>query len=102
MFRTNDVVRYMGMDVSQEGRILSLKSDNKQSEQLANGGVYLVNPSVLKKFDPQSGIKLSLEDGILPAILNTNAVVSGIECKGNFIDIGVRDDYFRAPEILLQ
>ena len=54
------------------------------------------------QFDPQSGIKLSLEDGILPAILNTNAVVSGIECKGNFIDIGVPDDYFRAPEILLQ
>lgn len=102
LFRTNDVVRYMGTDVYKEGRILSLKSDNKQSEQLANGGVYLVNPSVLKQFDPQSGIKLSLEDGILPAILNTNAVVSGIECKGNFIDIGVPDDYFRAPKILLQ
>lgn len=102
LFRTNDVVRYMGMDVSKEGRILSLKSDNKQSEQLANGGVYLVNPSVLKQFEPQIGIKLSLEDGILPAILNINAVVSGIECQGNFIDIGVPDDYFRASEILLQ
>ena len=102
LFGTNEVGRYMGMDVAEDGRILSLKSESVAVGQLANGGVYLLAPSVLKQFDSQADVKLSLEDDILPTIMNTNGVLYGVECRGRFIDIGIPDDYFRAAEVIPQ
>src|SRR5512135_2706910 len=40
LFRTSEEGRYMGMDVSPQGRILELKSGTGQPDRLANGGVY--------------------------------------------------------------
>ncbi|HEY8094483.1 MAG TPA: nucleotidyltransferase family protein [Methylobacter sp.] len=103
--RSNEVGRYMGMDVAEEntvnaGKILSLKSGTAQIGRLINSGVYLVNPAVLHQFDDDIGSKLSLEDDIFPCIVDGGARIYGIEFKGDFIDIGVPDDYFRADKIL--
>ncbi len=100
LFRTTETGRYMGMGVVADGRIISLKSESGEPGQLANGGVYLINPSVLKQFDSKIGINMSLENDILPTILNANGLLNGLECQGRFIDIGIPEDYFRAPEIL--
>lgn len=100
LFRTNEIGRYMGLDVKADGEIVSLKSGTGQPGRLANGGVYLINPSVLAmaKFAP--GQKLSLEDDLLPAFLAQGGKLHGLECPGGFIDIGVPQDYFRAAEVL--
>ena len=42
LFRTSEKGRYMGIEVSSEGRITSLKSGIEQGSRLANGGVYWV------------------------------------------------------------
>ena len=102
LFRTTEVGRYMGMDVAADGRIISLKSDNTESGLLSNGGVYLINPSVLKMFDSKTEINMSLENEILPTIMDANGLLNGLECLGRFIDIGIPEDYFRASEILPQ
>lgn len=100
LFRTNEEGRYMGMDVSPQGRITSLKSGAGQSGRLANGGVYLVRLDALQseKFPP--GVKVSLEDDILPVAMESGQRLFGLEFHGNFIDIGVPDDYYRAPTLL--
>ena len=100
LFRANEIGRYMGMEMAVDGRILTLKSGTDQLSRLANGGVYLLNPSVLSKVSFVSGSKLSLEDDILSAIVANGGVLYGLECAGKFIDIGVPEDYFRAADVL--
>lgn len=100
LFQTNEVGRYMGMDVKPDGEIVSLKSGMGEPGRLANGGVYLVNPSVLAKSKFVPGHKLSLEVDLLPAFAAQGGKLYGLEFPGSFIDIGVPQDYFRAAEIL--
>jgi D-glycero-alpha-D-manno-heptose 1-phosphate guanylyltransferase len=90
----------MGMDVSPQGVITSLKSGSDQLGRLANGGVYWVNPVNLRneKFPPNN--KFSLEDDIFPAAGALGQHLMGLEFSGTFIDIGVPTDYYRAPALL--
>jgi len=100
LFSTHEEGRYMGMDVSQQGQIESLKSDTAQPRRLANGGVYLVNPRSLSNINITKGDKVSLEDDIFPAVIDAGQRLFGIEFLGDFIDIGVPDDYYRAQTLL--
>lgn len=100
LFRTHEEGRYMGMDISPQGQITSLKSGMGRQDRLANGGVYWVSPRALisKTFSPSD--KVSLEDDIFPAAIAVGQRLMGIEFSGTFIDIGVPDDYHRAPALL--
>lgn len=100
LFRTDEAGRYMGVDIESDGRITNLKSGTKKLGQLVNGGIYLVSPSVLKWLSFGKGAAVSLEDEILPEIIQENGRVFGSEFTGGFIDIGVPTDYHRAEEIL--
>jgi D-glycero-alpha-D-manno-heptose 1-phosphate guanylyltransferase len=100
LFRTSEEGRYMGIDISPQGNILSLKSGTGRPGRLANGGVYWVNPRALigNKFSP--GDKISLEDDIFSAIDINKQRLLGMEFSGTFIDIGIPEDYYRAPALL--
>lgn len=100
LFRTNEVGRYMGMDVTPQGQITSLKSGSSQPGRLANGGVYWVRSRALLSGKFALGDKVSLEDDIFPAAMAFGQRLFGIEFPGAFIDIGVPDDYQRAPTLL--
>jgi len=100
LFRTNEDGRYMGMEVSPQGQILSMKSGADGLGRLANGGVYWVRPQVLDEAGFGVGRKASLEDDILPTMLTAGRHLFGIEFSGTFIDIGVPDDYLRAASLL--
>ena len=100
LFRANEAGRYMGMQVKADGEIALLRSGTGEPGHLANGGVYLVNPSVPERTKFVSGNKLSLEDDLLPALAAQGVTFYGFECAGSFIDIGVPDDYFRAADVL--
>ena len=100
LFRTREEGRYMGMEISPQGRITSLKSGTGRPGRLANGGVYLVNPRALirKRFSP--GDKVSLEDDMFPTAMALGQRLMGMEFPGIFIDIGVPEDYHRALALL--
>jgi D-glycero-alpha-D-manno-heptose 1-phosphate guanylyltransferase len=100
LFRTAEAGRYMGMGVAADGRITSLKSGAGTPGRLANGGVYLVKPETLGSHTWNKGAKVSLEDDILPATVAAGRRLYGLECSGRFIDIGVPEDYSRAPGLL--
>ena len=51
LFRTSEQGRYMGIELSSEGRITSLKSGVEQGFRLANGGVYWVHPTAVLAAD---------------------------------------------------
>jgi D-glycero-alpha-D-manno-heptose 1-phosphate guanylyltransferase len=100
LFRTHEAGRYMGLDISPQGRIVSLNSGIGQTGRLANGGVYWVNPLALISEKFSLGDKLSLEDDIFPASLALGQHLLGLEFSGAFIDIGVPVDYRRASLLL--
>ncbi len=100
LFHANEKGRYMGMDVSPQGQITLLKSGTGHPGRLANGGVYWVHPRALRGGRFASGDKASLEDDIFPAAMASGQRLFGIEFPGTFIDIGVPDDYHRAPALL--
>lgn len=99
LFKTSENGRYMGIEVSPEGRITSLKSGIEQGSRLANGGVYWVHPRVLSEA-PSLGEKMSLEDDLFPRAFAAGRRLFGIEFTGTFIDIGLPNDYHRASTLL--
>lgn len=99
LFRTSEKGRYMGIEISPEGRVTSLKSGVEQGGRLANGGVYWVHPRVLSGAWKAGG-KLSLEDDLFPGAFAAGERLFGIEFAGTFLDIGVPDDYHRASTVL--
>lgn len=96
LFRTSESGRYMGVEMDQEGRIISLASGIKQGSRLANGGIYLVNPALFKSLGLITGTAISLEDELIPQVMHAGGKLNGIEFGGRFIDIGIPDDYRRA------
>ena len=100
LFSTSDTGRYMGLDVDAEHRIVALRSEGVQPRWLANGGVYLVKPEFLNASAWKRGIRFSLEEDIMPALLKDGARFYGHECGGRFIDIGVPEDYVRSATML--
>jgi D-glycero-alpha-D-manno-heptose 1-phosphate guanylyltransferase len=99
LFRADEPGRYMGMEVTPEGKITALKTDMAQPGRLANGGVYWIQPRALEKQHGLTG-KFSLEDEYLPAALAAGQKLYGIHFDATFIDIGVPADYRRAQQLL--
>lgn len=100
LFRSNEDGRYMGMDISPQGEILSMKTSAAGLGRLSNGGAYWVRPQALQSAGFELGKPVSLEDDIFPAMLSAGRRLLGVEFCGTFIDIGVPDDYFRAGSLL--
>ena len=99
-FRTDEIKRYMLINISPKGEILSLNSPELVSSGLANGGVYLIEPSALDLLGGKIQENTSLENQLLPNYISNGGKLFGQECKGKFIDIGLPEDYFKASDIL--
>jgi len=100
LFRTSEAGRYMGVEVRSDGEIDSLNLGPGKRSHLANGGVYLMNPSVLGNPAFTPGNTFSLEDDLLPASVAQGHKLFGIEFHGTFIDIGTPKDYLQASSLL--
>lgn len=100
LFRSSEGGRYMGMDVAPDGRIRAFRSGQSSVGALANGGVYLIDPTLLRRSPFLAGDKASLEDEILPALLGAGGAFHAVAFSGRFIDIGVPADYFRAGDVI--
>ena len=100
LFRPNEKKRYAGIEINVDGTILSLKSETTDLSSLANGGVYLIDPRVLKKVGFLAGEKASLENDLLQNLIKQKVRLNGLEFDGRFIDIGVPQDYERASSLL--
>ena len=101
IIKLNQPDRYMGIEMNGNGKIASFNSITDQKFHLANGGVYLINPSILNKMEWSHDNNVSLENKLLPEFSASGGKLFGIECKGKFIDIGVPEDYYRAHEVLI-
>jgi D-glycero-alpha-D-manno-heptose 1-phosphate guanylyltransferase len=99
LFESNDRVRYMGIDLDAQGRILQLQGRDR-SPHLANGGVYWLRPDVFREHTIRGESQQSLETDIFPALLRAGRKLYGRSFTGTFIDIGMPDDFRRAQKLL--
>jgi D-glycero-alpha-D-manno-heptose 1-phosphate guanylyltransferase len=97
LFRSPESGRYGGVRIGAEGELLALAANERGG--LANGGVYLMEHSMLDGPWP-AGDAVSLEGDILPFALRSGRRLYGLECPGRFLDIGVPEDYVRAGALL--
>jgi D-glycero-alpha-D-manno-heptose 1-phosphate guanylyltransferase len=97
LFRNTDPARFMGVGLADDGRITALRSP---TAPLANGGVYLFEPSALRDLVHEPGHAVSLENDLFPRLFTQGQRFAGFECPGEFIDIGVPHDYHRAAHVL--
>lgn len=96
LFRTSESGRYMGLEVSEDGRVTGLRSGAGTPGRLANGGVYWVDGGALAG---RAAVTQSLEDDIFPQASAAGQRLYGREFSGAFIDIGVPADYYRAASL---
>lgn len=102
LFKSNEAGRYMGIELEASGKILSLKSGSKDVGCDANGGIYIINPNILSNSTFVPGQNCSLEDDLVPERLAAGRHIYGLPIQGDFIDIGVPADYYRAADMLIR
>ena len=96
LFKTLDIDRYMGVNLSKDSRILSLKGSYNGIENMANGGVYVINPRTLMPSHNKLGNKFSIEEDLIAKEIKRGKNIVGYSSDAFFIDIGVPSDYQRA------
>lgn len=100
VFKSQEADRYMGMDIDATGKILGIQNGTKEIGSLANGGVYWVRAESLNSISQSNSLPLSLESDLFPWLLKTQGGMFALKGDGQFIDIGVPQDYARAEIIL--
>ena len=95
LYKVEKNTRYLGVTLDDCSKI---QSYNDASSQLINGGCYLFDKKSLAQFK-QKG-PLSLEKEILPVLMNQGHCY-GQHFNGQFIDIGIPEDYARCQNLNL-
>jgi D-glycero-alpha-D-manno-heptose 1-phosphate guanylyltransferase len=96
--KTDDPSRYMGINIDNHGKILSL--DNKLVSNIVNGGVYVVRTKSLFDFNHAPGLPISLEYDVLPEAIHKGQRCIGRICNDVFVDIGIPQDYYKAFNLI--
>lgn len=98
LFQTSEGDRYGIVDLKKKIWVKSIDQSKKIKKGWANGGVYLINPDVIKKSNFKSGIAYSLERDIIPNLISLGNIVGGHKQKNKFLDIGIPKDYYKAKK----
>jgi len=96
LFRANENNRYGLIKINESGQIKSFQAPKISKGYLANGGVYYISPEVLRESGLALGMKYSLEEDIIPMLIEQKRKIFGFEINSKFLDIGVPEDYQRA------
>ncbi|PLW77249.1 sugar phosphate nucleotidyltransferase [Cohaesibacter celericrescens] len=102
LFRANEPDRFGGVRMTAEGRITEFRSGKAEVGQLANGGVYLIDPLVIKQVFHAAGNNISFEEDILPELFKAEIPFFGLQSHGKFVDIGVPRDFACASNIMFE
>ena len=92
--------RYHTIKINDSGRIISIDQPNESADcGNINGGVYIISPVLLHRWTNTGNKNISLENEILPELIKNHSVYGYID-DGDFIDIGIPEDYQKAQSYL--
>lgn len=94
--------RYTGILSDQNEQIISFSDPGEQNTNkcIINGGLYLIDPAIIKHLAFKTDKKVSLEQDVFPYLQKQKEKISGRIFDSVFIDIGVPTDYQRAAGVL--
>lgn len=98
LFTVEQNSRYMGIHLNNQQKISELNV-RPENSKLINGGVYLIKKNLLAKSNDLQ-LPLSLEQHLLPNLFENGKNLFGFVTNKPFIDIGIPEDYLRAPFII--
>lgn len=89
--------RYGSVDVDDNFNVLRFKEKSSDSNAgFINGGIYCFDNNLSKENLPLS---FSIENDYFPTLASIGKL-KGVLCEGDFIDIGIPDDYYLAQKIV--
>ncbi len=101
VFKSNNITRYLGLDVDSNMRIGSSDLIMVQNDfKYVNGGVYIIDPVILSNTILDFNKQVSFESEIIPKLIMNKISLYACEFKTKFIDIGIPEDYFNAQNFL--
>jgi D-glycero-alpha-D-manno-heptose 1-phosphate guanylyltransferase len=92
--KVNDSKAYGSLNFDSNHNLLSMTEKGLIGPAVINSGTYLVSKSAIMQF---SSSKFSFEESFIPSVINSTKVYL---FDGDFIDIGIPEDYYKACEIL--
>jgi D-glycero-alpha-D-manno-heptose 1-phosphate guanylyltransferase len=93
--------RYASVEIDKDQKITAFNNRARTSERaLINGGIYLAETSTFYDVTSKSDEPVSIEDQLYPRMLSAGKRMYGFSSSGNFIDIGIPEDYQRAANFL--
>lgn len=95
--RVTDISRYGSVTLEGE-RVIKFGEKSGSGEGLINGGVYWLRKSL---FEQETSGLISIENDIFPKVA-AEGRLGGTVYDGNFIDIGIPNDFQRAQSLLPQ
>ena len=95
LFLATEPNRFGSVELGESAKLIGFNNSKAKINELANGGVYVVNPDLLniKKYDV---LPLSFEDQLLKRFLKQKKNMFGFKQSKRFIDIGLPKDYENA------
>jgi len=92
--------RYHTININDAGKVITIDPPNESAAcGNINGGVYIISPELLQSWANTDNKNISLENQILPGLIKNHSVYGYID-DGDFIDIGVPEDYQKAQSCL--
>ena len=91
----SDVSRYGKVELEENSIVAFNEKEQRPKAGLINGGIYLISKSLLDRI-PNG--RCSLENEVIPQLLQEGVNIGGLVNKGYFIDIGIPEDYKRFIE----
>lgn len=92
--------RYGAVKLDKTGTVTDFNGAKAKVGQFANGGVYAINPRLIKEKLNNYTFPCSLEEDILPDLSASGVKFSSVVSSADFIDIGVPRDYGRAQKFI--
>lgn len=96
LFVATESDRFGLVKVDSKSVITNFNNTKASKNELANGGVYVITPSLLKKIKNPGATPISLEATVVQTLLNQDKDMFGYKQKARFIDIGLPRDYENA------
>jgi D-glycero-alpha-D-manno-heptose 1-phosphate guanylyltransferase len=99
LFESKLTERYLGFEVASEKITnINVRAELKNSMVLVNGGVYLIGSKALDVLRTlhSAGENFSLESSGFTELLAAKLNLFFLKSSGNFIDIGVPEDYLKS------
>jgi len=92
--------RYHTIYINDVGKIINIDQPDKSAAcGNINGGVYIIRSELFHSWTKTGNKNISLENEILPELIKNHSVYGYID-DGDFIDIGIPEDYQKAQSCL--